>query len=156
VNEIAQFRTNSEDETRALGARIAAALRPGDVIALVGDLGTGKTRFVQGLAHGLGVPADTPVVSPTFTLLATYRQGRLTLHHFDLYRLTTEKELASIGAEEYLWGDDVCVVEWAERAPGLIPEEALWANITFAGETRVFAFAAGGERWRSALREVRE
>lgn len=154
MSETVAIRTASEDETRRLGARLAAHLRGGDVLALVGELGTGKTRFVQGLAHGLGVPESTPVVSPTFTILATYREGRLTLHHFDFYRLADEKDLANIGAEEFLWSDDVCAVEWAERAPGMIPDDALWARISFEGETRVFSFSAHGDRWREVLADL--
>jgi tRNA threonylcarbamoyladenosine biosynthesis protein TsaE len=145
--------TVGEEQTRELAARLAAALRPGDVLALVGDLGSGKTRFVQGLARGLGSPADALVVSPTFTLLAVYSRGRLPLYHFDLYRLRDERDLECIGAEEYLWGDGVCAVEWAERAPAMMPDGALWVHFSFAGEHRRIAFSSSDARWAARLRE---
>lgn len=149
--QLGRLRTNSEDETRAVASRLAAALAPGDVIALVGELGAGKTRFAQGVARGLGVPEDVPITSPTFTLLAIHDQGRLLLHHFDFYRLSKPVDLENLGAEEYLWGEGVCVVEWAERLPGVLPEDALWITISFTGETRVLDFASDHERWRQVL-----
>ncbi|NLH49141.1 MAG: tRNA (adenosine(37)-N6)-threonylcarbamoyltransferase complex ATPase subunit type 1 TsaE [Myxococcales bacterium] len=149
-----RLETHSENETRALAARLAGLLRPGDVLALVGDLGAGKTRFVQGLARGLGVPEDVPVTSPTFTLLATFRQGRLPLFHFDLYRLANEDDLARIGAEEYLWGEGVAAVEWAERAPKMMPDETLWIHFSFAGEVRELAFRSIVDRWRTVVKDL--
>jgi tRNA threonylcarbamoyladenosine biosynthesis protein TsaE len=114
--------SNSEVQTEALGERLAACLRVGDVLALYGDLGSGKTTLVRGIARGLG-SAD-PVSSPTFVLLHLY-EGRLPLYHFDAWRLAGPQDLAAIGAEDYLEGDGVAVVEWSERAQGLLPAERL-------------------------------
>lgn len=143
----------SKDETasREYGRRLAAFLQPGDVVALVGELGAGKTRFAQGLAVGLGVPPAVPVTSPTFTLLIVYSQGRLPFNHFDFYRIEKADELVNIGAEEYLWGEGVCAVEWAERFPSALPEETLWVTFRFCGEGRELVFGGRTERWRSVL-----
>jgi tRNA threonylcarbamoyladenosine biosynthesis protein TsaE len=104
--------TNSEEETSAAGERLAARLRPGDVVLLQGDLGAGKTAFVRGLARGLGVPPEE-VSSPTFTLIQEYR-GRVPLYHVDLYRLQPV-EAADLGLDELMSRDGVVAVEWAER-----------------------------------------
>lgn len=104
--------TNSEEETSAAGERLAARLRPGDVVLLHGDLGAGKTAFVRGLAKGLGAPPEE-VSSPTFTLIQEYR-GRVPLYHVDLYRLQPI-EAADLGLDELMSRDGVVAVEWAER-----------------------------------------
>jgi len=143
-----------EEQTRDLAARLARRLKPGDAVALVGELGAGKTRFVQGLARGLGVPADVPITSPTFTLLAVHEQGRLPLYHFDLYRLSTGVDLDRIGAEEYLWGGGVSVIEWADRVPEALPDDCLWIEFVFVGEERRLIFRANDERWRAPVEEL--
>ena len=106
----------SSEEMKELGAQLARCLRPGDVVLLAGDLGAGKTRFVQGVAVGLGA-AEVPT-SPTFNIVVSYVTGRLPIHHFDLYRLEAEKELEDIGVAEYLESGGVCFVEWAEKFNG--------------------------------------
>ncbi|HPM77643.1 MAG TPA: tRNA (adenosine(37)-N6)-threonylcarbamoyltransferase complex ATPase subunit type 1 TsaE [bacterium] len=143
-----------EEQTRDLAARLARRLKPGDAVALVGELGAGKTRFVQGLARGLGVPADVPITSPTFTLLAVHEQGRLPLYHFDLYRLSTCVDLDRIGAEEYLWGGGVSVIEWADRVPEALPDDCLWIEFVFVGEERRLIFRTNDERWRAPVEEL--
>jgi tRNA threonylcarbamoyladenosine biosynthesis protein TsaE len=117
------LRASSPAQTRAIAARLGRELTRGMVIAIEGSLGSGKTCFVQGLARGLGVPADTYVTSPTYTLVNTYR-GRITLHHIDLYRLE-EGALAGIGIEELLDENAVVAVEWPERMAALLPAERL-------------------------------
>lgn len=114
-------------ETLAAGRALAAGLRAGDVLALVGPLGAGKTQFVKGLAAGLGLDAEG-VTSPTFTLLHEYRRpgARLPLCHFDFYRLETAAEAAALGLEEIFDGDGVTAVEWADRFPELLPPGARW------------------------------
>src|SRR3972149_9195313 len=102
-----ELTTNSETETKQLAKSLAKALRPGDIISLTGDLGAGKTRFVQGLADGLGV--NEAVTSPTFTIIRSY-EGRLPLHHFDVYRLSGLRDLDHLGYEEYFFGDGVTVI----------------------------------------------
>ena len=118
----------SADETIALGRTVAAALRRGDVLALCGDLGAGKTHFVKGLAAGLGTSAS--VTSPTFTLLHEYPGGRLPLFHFDFYRLDHADEALKIGLDEYLDGDGACVIEWADKFPALLPPHTRWLRFT--------------------------
>lgn len=113
-----------EAEMEALGAELAVGLAPGSVLALVGGLGAGKTRFVKGLARGLGFPGE--VTSPTFSLVHEYRGGRLPLFHFDLYRLKDEQELLGIGWDEFLDEPGVVVAEWADLFPDLLPPEAHW------------------------------
>lgn len=109
-------KTNSAKETYQLGKQLAKTLTSGDIVALYGGLGAGKTVFAKGVASGLGITDD--VVSPTFTLLKQYN-GDMALHHFDLYRIDDEEELLHIGFYEYLGSDGVCVIEWADNAPNL-------------------------------------
>jgi tRNA threonylcarbamoyladenosine biosynthesis protein TsaE len=128
-----QFTTNSEDETRARAADLAGELRPGHVVLLSGDLGTGKTVFVRGLAEGLGVdPAE--VTSPTFTLVHEYRGGRLPLIHVDLYRLE-RAELEEIGLDSDLANEGVVAIEWPERL-ARVPAHATHVRIDDDGEDR--------------------
>ena len=105
--------TRSASETEQLGARLAERLLPGDVIALRGGLGAGKTAFTRGLARGLGI--EDPVTSPTYTIVDEYSQGRLPLFHFDMYRLRSAEELFDLGWEDYLDRGGVCAVEWSEN-----------------------------------------
>ena len=119
--------TASAEETLALGRELAAALRPGDVIALSGMLGAGKTTLVKGVAAGLGV--TEPVTSPTFTLIQEY-EGRLPLYHIDLYRIKAEDELQELGLEEYLYGRGVTLIEWPEKAAAYLPPHTLAVAVT--------------------------
>lgn len=125
------FTTSSAEETKELGRRIAKELKPGDVVALIGELGTGKTTFVQGLAEGLGVSEG--VRSPSFIILNIHR-GRLNLYHLDLYRVDNINELYEIGIEEFIYSDGVTVVEWAEKAMTLLPAEYLLVRFFYTGE----------------------
>lgn len=111
-----QIKTHSPEETEAVGRRLAAVLRPGDVIAYYGDLGAGKTAFTRGLAAGLGVTEQ--VTSPTYTIVNEYLSGRIPLFHFDMYRLGSADELFDIGWEDYLSRGGVCAVEWSENVDG--------------------------------------
>ena len=113
-----QIQTHSPEETEAVGRKLAAQLRPGDVLAYYGDLGAGKTAFTRGLAAGLGV--TEPVASPTYTIVNEYLSGHLPLFHFDMYRLGSADELFDIGWEDYLARGGICAVEWSENV-----EEAL-------------------------------
>lgn len=120
---------NSEDDTRRLGLMIADALEPGDVVALIGDLGTGKTALTKYIAEGLGISGD--ISSPTFTIVKEYKSGRLPLYHFDVYRLGSGDELLDIGAEEMLDGDGVCVIEWADIAADVLPDDSLLVRLDY-------------------------
>ena len=110
-----QFITNAPEETEALGEKLAKLLRPGTVLAYLGDLGAGKTAFTRGLARGLG--CRETVTSPTYTIVNEYLGGRLPLFHFDMYRLTSSDDLWDIGWEDYLDRQGVCAVEWSENVP---------------------------------------
>ena len=113
--------SRSAAETIEFGRQFAASLQPGDVVALTGDLGAGKTCLVKGIALSLGVTQD--VTSPTFTIIHEYRGGRLPLAHIDLYRLNSEREALNIGIEDYLNGPGITVIEWAERIESLLPPQ---------------------------------
>ena len=119
--------TNSEEETEALGARLAEQLGPGAVVAFMGDLGAGKTAFTRGLARGLGIPDR--VTSPTFTIVNEYEGGRLPLFHFDMYRLASSDELFDIGWEDYLARGGVCAVEWSENVSDALEGGAVQVEI---------------------------
>ncbi len=114
--------STSEDRTREIGRCIGALARAGTVIALNGELGAGKTVLAKGIAQGLGVQVD--VISPSYVLMNIY-PGRLSLFHFDFYRLENEEELLELGLEEYFYGDGVVVVEWADKFPDILPPKRL-------------------------------
>ena len=118
------FTSKSALETREFGRQFAARCDRGSVIALQGDLGTGKTQFVKGLALGLGYDRD--VTSPTFSLLHEYEGGRLPIYHFDWYRMEAAVEIDRLDIDEYFQGEGVCVVEWADRFRHSIPGNATW------------------------------
>jgi len=111
--------THTERETIALGEEFARRLRPGDIVACYGDLGSGKTRFIKGVCRALGVKEH--VASPTFTIVNEYHANGLTVIHFDFYRVTTLNEIIDIGFEEYINSDAICLIEWAENAQALLP-----------------------------------
>jgi tRNA threonylcarbamoyladenosine biosynthesis protein TsaE len=140
----------SEAETEAFAARLAGALRPGDVVALVGDLGAGKTRIVQGLAHALGIPIED-VTSPTFTLIHEYA-GRIPLRHCDAYRLRRPEEFADLGLDELFAEDGIAVVEWADRVEQYLPRDHLRVQIEAVGPTaRTIELTAAGPRSQALL-----
>lgn len=129
----------------AIGEAIGRAAQPGDVVALVGALGAGKTFFTQAVARGLGVPASARVTSPTFTVVQEHR-GRIGLWHADLYRLAHPDELAEIGLLER-GADGLVVVEWADRMPEVVPADALWVTLAVKGATRrALTLRGGGAR----------
>jgi tRNA threonylcarbamoyladenosine biosynthesis protein TsaE len=132
---VASITSHSPAETFAFGQQIAATLRAGDVLALCGDLGAGKTHFAKGLAAGLGVSAE--VTSPTFTLIHEYPGGRLPLCHFDFYRLDSEDDLLRIGFDDYLDAGGVLAIEWAEKFPALLPAHTRWFDFRVNGDERV-------------------
>ena len=139
------FYASDEAETVAFAARLAGLLAPGDVVALVGDLGAGKTRLVQGLASALGVPTDA-VTSPTFTLIHEY-QGRVLLRHCDAYRLRRPEEFADLGLDDLFADDGVAVIEWADRVEQYLPSDHLRVEITATGPTgRTVVISATGPR----------
>ena len=120
---------NTED-TLALGKRIAEGLKPGDVLALVGPLGAGKTTLAQAIARGLGVTER--MASPTFTIVQEYETGRLPLYHFDVYRVSDPDELFEIGFDEYLHAGGVCLIEWADLIEDILPDNTVWIKLDYA------------------------
>ena len=119
---------STEDQTVAFGEELAAQLEAGDTLALVGDLGAGKTHFSKGIVAGLG--SGDPVTSPTFTLVHEYRGGRLPVFHFDFYRLESADELLNIGWDDYLDARGIVIVEWADKFPELLPDDAQWFHFS--------------------------
>ena len=117
----------SEKETERIGEAIGRAAEPGTVVALIGDLGTGKTTLTKSIARGLGVTET--VTSPTFNIIREYKSGRIPLYHFDVYRIGDPDEMFELGYEEYFYGDGVCVVEWADIIEELLPEDAVIIRI---------------------------
>ena len=112
--------TNSPEETEELGKRLAAQAEPGQVFTLIGDLGVGKTVFTQGFATGLEI--DEAICSPTFTIVQVYDTGRLPFYHFDVYRIGDIEEMDEIGYEDYIYGDGVSLIEWANLISDILPE----------------------------------
>lgn len=134
-------------ETDAFGRRLAAQLFPGAVVALIGELGAGKTHLVQAIAHGLDIPNSAVVNSPTFVLIQEY-DARMPIYHFDAYRLKSEAEFADLGVHEYFAGNGVCFIEWADKVPTCLPRERLEIRITITGEkSRRFEVVGIGARY---------
>ena len=122
----------NEEETKAFGHQLAERLEPGSVVALIGDLGTGKTTLSKYIAEGLGI--TEVVTSPTFTIVQEYHSGRLPLYHFDVYRIGDISEMEELGYEEYFFGDGVSLVEWADVIQELLPEETRIIRIEYGRE----------------------
>jgi len=142
--------TKTPEETMKMAEKIGKGASAGDIICLVGDLGAGKTVFVKGLAKGLAIKPEK-VTSPTFVLMNLY-EGRLPLYHFDLYRIEGNQAMALIGYEEFLYGDGVAVVEWADRLGTLKPEECLWIELIHKKpEGRTIKILAQGKRYEAII-----
>lgn len=148
-------RTTSVEETRALAAALAELVVAGDVLVLAGDLGAGKTAFTQGLGEGLGV--TEPIVSPTFTIARPY-EGRLTLHHLDVYRLEQMAELADVGLTDMLEDGAVVVIEWGDAIAPALPPDHLEVRFSFGegDDDRVLALRAAGPHWAARQRALAE
>jgi len=146
--------TAGVDETTALAARVAPLVVAGDLIVLLGDLGAGKTAFVQGMVAALGSP--DPVTSPTFTIAQRYDGGRLTVHHLDAYRLAGPEEAADLALDELLDDDAVTVIEWGDRLRGILPIDRLEIAIAFGegNDDRELELEAGGPGWATRLRDL--
>jgi len=146
--------TGSGKETFGVGEKLAPFLCAGDILCLNGELGAGKTKFIQGAACGLGV--NEAVTSPTFTLINEY-QGRLPVFHMDAYRLDSPMEMEELGCEEYFYGDGVTMVEWAEKVQAILPEERLGIYIkrldTGENQREIILVPAGG-RYRHLVEEL--
>jgi len=148
--------SKSPRETIRLGRALGSLLQAGDVVCLIGDLGSGKTCLAQGIAQGLEIDPSQGVTSPTFTLIHEFL-GRLPLYHFDLYRLRGPEELWDLGPEEYFYGQGVTVIEWAEKARGIVPGERLDIELKRVGENeREIKLVPHGPRFQALLGEILE
>lgn len=116
------------EDTEKFAYEMAQKAAPGQVYALIGDLGVGKTVFTKGFARGLGI--GEPVNSPTFTILQIYEEGRIPLYHFDVYRIEEPEEMEEVGFDDYVYGDGVCLIEWAGRIEEILPEETVTVMIS--------------------------
>jgi tRNA threonylcarbamoyladenosine biosynthesis protein TsaE len=144
-----RLRLDGVDATMALGAELGRRAVPGTVIALVGDLGAGKTVVARGVGEGLGVVSR--VQSPTFVIVQTHHGGRLPYWHADLYRVGDESELDHLGLAEVLYGEGVAVVEWADRFPSALPDDRLEIVLEGDGDERIATLVALGARHRSLI-----
>lgn len=141
-----EYYSSSDQDTVRLGCRVGQVLRAGDVLALIGELGSGKTCFTRGVAYGLGVGTETVITSPSFSLANEYR-GRYPLAHMDLYRLEGGEDSFFMGLDEYLDGERVVVVEWAERCPEMMPAKTLTVRLMIHDEsTRIIRFSGYKQR----------
>ena len=146
--------SNSVAQTLKIGRRIAKNLKPADIICLFGQLGTGKTILTKGIGQGLGIKKDK-IISSSFILIRTYSQGKFPLYHFDLYRLRKTNDIIALGYEEYLYGNGVTVIEWADRLNYLLPEEFLKIELIFkTKKQRLLKFSASGSRYRVLLKKI--
>jgi tRNA threonylcarbamoyladenosine biosynthesis protein TsaE len=146
--------SKSASETIQIGKNIGSLLQPGDVVALVGELGVGKTQLVKGLAEGVGVGKPTYISSPSFTLINEYL-GRVPFYHIDLFRLEQEKEVEELGLEDYFQAGGITAIEWADKIAPLLPEEILWIDIHYTGEnTRSLEINGKGKHYQELLSEI--
>ncbi|MFC1861615.1 tRNA (adenosine(37)-N6)-threonylcarbamoyltransferase complex ATPase subunit type 1 TsaE [Chloroflexota bacterium] len=144
--------SHSPEETQKLGSRLGEVALPGDIYLLMGNLGAGKTCLTQGIAWGLG--SQEYALSPSFMLVREL-YGRLPLYHIDLYRLDNIEEIADLGLDEYLYGQGICVIEWAEKGMSVLPVEHLLIQIDYLSETeRRFSIKPGGERYEEVVAEI--
>ncbi len=151
-----KFETFSKEETFNLAYKLAEKLKGGELIALEGDLGAGKTVFVKGLAQGLGI--DEPVTSPTFSLIHEY-EGRISLFHFDVYRLGSPEEIEELGYEEYFYGPGVTAVEWSDLITSHLPQEYLTVKINRSycqtrGDMRIITLVPQGAYFENMVKEL--
>lgn len=150
MNKKIKIKSGSEKETKELGFFLGKKSRSGFVLCLSGDLGTGKTTFVKGMAKALAIE-ESQVNSPTFVLMNIY-EGKLPVYHFDLYRLGNSEEIMGIGYEEYLYGEGLAVVEWAEKLEDLTPDEYLLIHFAHKKEDeRLIEIKAFGKRYETLM-----
>ena len=148
-----ELTSHSPEETQKFGVSIGKVALPGDIFMLVGNLGVGKTCLTQGIAWGLSIKEYA--VSPSFVLVREL-YGRLPLYHIDLYRLDHVEEIEDLGLDEYLYGNGVCVVEWAEKGLAVLPAEHLMIEISYLSDTaRSFRFKPSGQRYREVIKQLK-
>ncbi|HHT9117044.1 MAG TPA: tRNA (adenosine(37)-N6)-threonylcarbamoyltransferase complex ATPase subunit type 1 TsaE [Candidatus Hypogeohydataceae bacterium YC38] len=144
--------THSPEDTMRLGQRIGSLLEPGDVIALFGSLGSGKTTLVKGIGLGLGMKDSREVRSASFLIIAEYK-ARIPIYHFDAYRLDGPEDMYNLGCDELFWGDGVSIVEWADRVEGSLPEEYLEVSLSIESpNSRRVEVSSHGKRYERIVR----
>src|SRR5208283_1679207 len=147
-----KFKTYSAEETQKFGTRLGKLAEPGDIFLLIGELGSGKTCLTQGIAYGLDIHEYT--LSPSFVIMREL-QGRLPLYHMDFYRLDNIAEISDLGLDDYLFGDGVCVIEWANKGMTVLPEDHLLIKIGYlADNERSFIIEPKGERYVRMLKQL--
>lgn len=146
---ILERRAATVEEMEALGAKVSHLLRPGLMLFFHGELGAGKTTLIRGTLHGLGYRGA--VKSPTYTLVESYPFAKLTVHHFDLYRMKSAEELEFLGIRDYLGGNNLCLIEWAERGAGMLPAPDIDIRIERQETGRLVRFTAGTETGAALL-----
>lgn len=150
-----QLVSRSSDDTIKIGRRLAKGLRPGDIICLFGQLGSGKTVLTKGIAEGIGFRRQA-VISPTFVIIRQYDEGKLPLYHFDLYRLRSPEDIQALGYEEYFFGEGVSVVEWPDKLRYLMPREYLRIDIEVTSENcRHLRLRPFGRRYEELLKKAK-
>lgn len=144
MHKIKRILIEDEEALYSFGLKLSESLKAGDVIALVGDLGAGKTTLTKAIAKGLGI--GEMITSPTFTIVQEYEGGRLPLYHFDVYRICHAEEMYELGYEEYFYGPGVCVVEWANLIEGLLPGDSIRITLSYGAEENQRILEIEGER----------
>ena len=142
---------NNDQETREIGFKLGKLLKPGSIVCLIGDLGAGKTTMTQSLAEALEV--DDYITSPTFTIVNQY-EGKMPLYHFDVYRIGCSEEMYDIGFEEYINGDGVCIIEWANIIEDILPDEYLKIELNYKDMGREMTLIHYGEEYEKIVEEL--
>jgi tRNA threonylcarbamoyladenosine biosynthesis protein TsaE len=152
--EVVVILSKSASETIRIGKSIGSRLLPGDVVALVGELGAGKTQFIKGLAAGVGIGNPTYISSPSFTLINEY-PGEIPFYHIDLFRLEREKEAEELGLEDYFQGGGITAIEWADKIISLLPKEMLFIHIAYTGKnTRSLEITGKGKHFLNLVDQI--
>lgn len=143
--------SNSEEETKMIGQKVASQLKKGDIIVLTGDLGSGKTKFVEGILTYFGKQDE--ISSPTFTIVNEY-EGNMPLYHFDVYRIGSSEEMYDIGYDEYINSDGVCIIEWANLIEDILPDEYLHIELKYKDMSREMILNPVGEKYEKIVEEL--
>ncbi|WFD10009.1 tRNA (adenosine(37)-N6)-threonylcarbamoyltransferase complex ATPase subunit type 1 TsaE [Tepidibacter hydrothermalis] len=141
----------NEQETSEIGYRLGQLLNKGDVVCLIGDLGAGKTTITKSIAKALEV--DDYITSPTFTIVNEY-DGKYPLYHFDVYRISSSEDMYEIGFEEYLYGDGICIIEWANLIEDILPDEYINIELNYKDEGREMIITTHGEHYENIIKEI--
>mgnify|MGYP004704282779 CR=1 FL=1 len=147
-----EFIVDSVNKTMHIGRQLGSLVNKGDILCLTGDLGTGKTHISKGIAEGLGI--DEHITSPTFNIVNEYHSGRLTLYHFDVYRIGCSEEMYDIGFDEYIDSQGVCIIEWANIIEDILPEEYLKIELLYKETGREMILTPVGEKYEKIVEEL--